>query len=129
MKLNIGYKPIDYPPGLEKSVYQVLYERTGRDNAISRQALLSLVQSRYPKTSDRQLRACINQMRKDGVMICSTGGEDGGYWMAASWDELSEYLNREVHSRLVDLAEQENAMKKAGAERWGYLTKQGRMEI
>ena len=127
MKLNIGFRQPEYPPGLEKSVYQVLYERTGRDNAISRQALLSLIKSRYPKTTDRQLRACINQMRKDGVMICSTGGEDGGYWFAASWDELSEYLDREVVSRLTDLAEQERALTKAGESRWGYLTKQERM--
>lgn len=128
MKLNHGVNiPIEFPPGLEKSVYQVLFERQGRDSAISRHALLSLVQSMYPKTTDRQLRACINQLRKDGVMICSTGGEDGGYWLAASWDELSEYLDREVVSRLIDLAEQRSALVKAGEERWGYLTRQERM--
>lgn len=128
MKLNKGVTiPVEYPPGLEKSVYQVLFERVGRDNAISRGALLSLVQAMYPKTTDRQLRACINAMRKDGVMICSTGGEDGGYWTPASWDELSEYLDREVVSRLTDLAEQRSALVRAGEERWGYLTRQERM--
>lgn len=127
MKFNAGFTQPEYPPGLEKSVYQVLFERTGRDNAISRRALLSLVQSCHPKTTDRQLRACVNKLRKDGVMICSTGGEDGGYWMAANWDELSEYLDREVISRLTDLAEQKSALVKAGESRWGYLTKQERM--
>lgn len=128
MKLNQGVTtPIEYHPSIEKTVMQVLSDCQGRDNAISRHALLSLVQSVHPKTSDRQLRACINQLRKDGVMICSTGGEDGGYWTPANWDELSEYIEREIHSRLVDLAEQESALKKAGEERWGYLTKQERM--
>jgi hypothetical protein len=127
MKLNSGYTGIEYPPGVEKTVMQVLSDCPGRDNAISRAKLLAIVQSAHPKTSDRQLRACVNKLRKDGQMICSTGGEEGGYWTAASWDELSEYLDREVVSRLTDLAEQRSALTKAGESRWGYLTKQERM--
>lgn len=127
MIFNKGIPKIEYPPGLEKTIYQALFRCPGRDNAISRARLLMVVQSCHPKTTDRQLRACINQMRKDGVMICSTGGEDGGYWLAANWDELNEYLDREVHSRLTDLAEQERALKEAGVSRWGWVTKQERM--
>lgn len=129
MKLNIGYKPIEYPPGLEKSVYQVLFERTGRGNAISRQALLSLVQAVYPKTSDRQLRACVNKLRKDGVMICSTGGEEGGYWIPVNWDELDEYIERELHSRAMDLLEQESALRQSAERKWGKYSKQFRMSL
>ena len=65
------------------------------------------------------VRMTIQALRKDGHPICSTGGEDGGYWMAANWAELDEYLEREVRSRALDLLEQEKALKSAGEKLWG----------
>lgn len=111
----------DLPPGLEKEVLRILQERVGRDQALPRSALLALVRSMpgCKTASDRQLRACINQLRKDGALICSAGGEDGGYWTPANWGELVDYLNREVHSRAMDLLEQEQALKREGEKRWG----------
>lgn len=116
----------ELPPGLDRTVLRILQSRIGRDNAISRGELLALVR-RMPgcgKVADRQLRACVNQMRKEGHLICSTGGESGGYWQPASWDELLEYIEREVHSRAMDLLEQEQALKKEGERRWGHFNKQ-----
>jgi hypothetical protein len=124
---NQGVGPIEYPFGLERTVLTVLQGCVGHENAISRSRLLSIVQSSHSRATDRQLRACINAMRKDGCMICSTGGEDGGYWLAASWNELVEFLDREIIARLTDLAEQRSALEKAGKNRWGWETKQERM--
>jgi hypothetical protein len=77
----------------------------------------------YPK-DDRPVRLAINQLRKDGHPICSTGGIGGGYYTAASWDELEEYLGAEVHSRALDLLEQEKAMRDGGQRLWGAPSQQ-----
>ena len=109
---------------------RILAQCRGRENAIERSDLLRNVQYMpgLEKISDRQLRACINTLRKAGALICSTGGVDGGYWWPVSYDEVDEYLSREVYSRISDLNEQAQAMKKAALERWGEeITNQARM--
>lgn len=68
---------------------------------------------------EREARVCINQLRKEGVQICSTGGGDGGYWLAENLDELEEYLNNEPLARIKDLSDQVNAMRAAAQKRWG----------
>jgi hypothetical protein len=118
------------PPSLERTVLTTLEKCVGRDQALSRRRLLDCVR-RVPgleDTHERAVRYIINQARKNGAPICSTGGDDGGYWLAASWDELNEYLDRELRSRLKDLREQEQAMTRAAEQRWGLATVlQGRM--
>jgi len=122
MKHNIG---IDVsamiegmPTGLERSVLRVLSYHVGRDSAISRAYLLKNVRS-VMAVDDRTLRLAVNQLRKAGVMICSTGGKNGGYWLAASPKELNDYLDNEVRARLKDLAEQDRALTAAGKAAWG----------
>ena len=119
------------PPGLDRTVLDILSKRVGRDQALPRPRLLALVRSMpASKTvSDRQLRACINGLRKSGAPICSAGGEDGGYWQAADWDELTEYLEREVHPRAMDLLEQEQALKREAERRWGQYSRQFRLGV
>src|SRR5512139_3888536 len=85
----------DMPPGLERALLRVLEDRRGRELAISRGGVVGALKSLGVNVHERQARACINQMRKQGVMICSTGGADSGYWLASSWAELEEYLQRE----------------------------------
>ncbi len=109
----------DLPAGLERTLLRVLSFHVGRENAISRGHLLRDVSTHGFKVKDRQLRIQINLCRKDGHAICSSGGVDGGYYMAADWDELDEFLSREVHSRAMDLLEQEKALKRAAEKRWG----------
>jgi DNA-binding IscR family transcriptional regulator len=106
-------------PGLERAILRVLQPREGRACAISRNSLIENVESLGISSSDRILRAKINELRKKGHLICSTGGKDGGYWLAADWNELTVYLRAEVLSRALDLLNTEEAMKKAAEKRWG----------
>lgn len=127
-KYNAGFKLSEVvdqmPPGLERAMLRVLSARRGREMAISREDLVAALRSLGFRVHERQARACINQLRKDGQMICSTGGADSGYWLASSWEELEEYLEREVHSRAMDLLEQEQALRKSGELAWGPAGKQ-----
>jgi hypothetical protein len=115
------------PPGLDRAVLRVLAFHTGRKLAISRVDLVKVIAQHGFPVHERALRACINLLRKNGQPICSTGGDDGGYWLAANWDELNEYLEREIHSRAMDLLEQEQALKASGEKLWGKFSpeKQG----
>ena len=119
----------DLPHGLDRAILRVLSYHVGRENAISRQDLLEAVASHGFIVQDRQLRLAINEQKKQGVMICSTGGVNGGYWLAANWSELQEYIDRELHSRAMDLLEQEQALKAAAEKRWGKYSIQERLPI
>lgn len=110
------------PGGLEREVRRILEFHTGRENAISRGRFLADLALMGMEIDERELRVCINQLRKSGTAgswICSTGGENGGYWMAASQEELEEFLQREFDARAMDLHEQSSAMRKAAEKRWG----------
>lgn len=115
------------PPGMDRALLRILTVRVGREAAISRPSLLASLKSLGFDVHERQARACINQLRKAGHPICSTGGSDSGYWWAANWAELNEYLEREVHSRAMDLLEQEQALKRTGEREWGPESRQGKL--
>jgi hypothetical protein len=109
------------PPGLERYTIRCLEGHIGRDQAISRGSLLIAVQMMpgCSTVSDRQLRLMINILRKKGCIICSSGGEEGGYWVGSSWNEVEEYVERELNSRIVDLAETKAGILRGAQEQWG----------
>lgn len=121
---NVGFdieKAIrDLPPGLDRAILRVMSFHVGRDKTIARSDLVTeLAMVGFGFKDDRPVRLAINQLRHEGHLICSTGGKSGGYFLASSWSELDDYLQAEVHSRAMDLLEQESAMRKAGETAWG----------
>lgn len=129
--VNVQRMVEEMPAGLDRAILRVLSFHVGRDLAISRSQLVIDVAQHGFFVHERQARAAINLLRKSGHAICSTGGEDGGYWLASDWAELMEYIEREIHSRAMDLLEQEGALKRMARETWGEYSpaKQARMEI
>lgn len=109
----------ELPPGLDRAVLRILGFHLGREAAISRADLLMELGNHGFRVPDRAARAAINQLRKLGNPICSAGGEGGGYYLARGWNELVEFIDREMHSRAMDLLEQEKALRKEGERRWG----------
>lgn len=107
---NVGYDEPYLPADLVNAVRNVLSQHIGRSRAIARTDLLRQVNMRV-KTSDRQVRQVINHLRKTGHLILSTGGVDGGYWMAASAQEAEDYIVAELLSRASDLQQQAQAMR------------------
>lgn len=120
--INIQDMIDNLPAGLDRAVLDVIKFHEGRENAISRELLVHDLKSMGFDVSEREARACINQLRKSGMpgtWICSTGGVDGGYWLAADHEELEEFLQKEVDARALDLHEQASAMRRAAEKRWG----------
>ena len=108
------------PAGLDRALLRVLQFHRGRTNAISRRDLLKdLTFMGFQMKDDRPMRICINQFRKEGVEICSTGGKKSGYWLAANQEELNEWIQNESEARLKDFGKQIRAMRAAADKRWG----------
>ncbi len=108
------------PAGLDRAILRVLSFHVGRLKAIPRDELVQALASHgFTFKDDRPIRLALNQLRHEGHLICSTGGKHGGYFIASDWEELNAYLEAEVHSRAMDLLEQEAAMRKKGNETWG----------
>lgn len=118
---NAGYV-LEMPVGLERAVARVLDFHVGRGNAISRADLLNALYLVGFGVDERVAREAVNKLRKEGRMICSTGGKKGGYWMAADWKELNEYIEREVDARTFDLLMQKKALRAAAEKVWGRFS-------
>jgi len=115
-----------YEPGLKRDLVNIFRLAVGRRNAIPRERLIKILnwQSREEgklglANFERTMRLAIVELRHEGVLICSTGGTGGGYWLAENWDELREFTTREYHSRAISMLATEKAMKEAARKRWG----------
>lgn len=99
--------------GLQHVVLEVLVEAVGRENAMPRDQLVRLVR-RHPEhrtVSERLVRLAIHELRTSGkALICSTGGINGGYWIAANREEVEEFIAREIEPRAMGLLETKKVM-------------------
>ena len=122
-KFNRGFDMDVYiqtlDPGLDRAVLRALQYHVGQGASIRRRDLVNSVKHYIPDVRDRAIRLTINRLRKDGFPICSTGGVDGGYWIAANPAELDEYITRELKSRALDLHEQIEALNSTRRAMWG----------
>ena len=117
--VDLDYEIRKLEPGLKRAILRILQPRVGRKMSISRRELMIALKQYGYKVGDRRARAVIGQLRKDGHMICSTGGNKGGYWLASDWAELSEFVRQEVIPRAMTLLETKSALEKAAESRWG----------
>lgn len=112
------YQP-SIPRGLTQVVLHILQGRLGRPQAIGRGALVRELQKRTGSPHhERLVRECIKQLRRKGHLICSTPGEDGGYYMAATKDEFELFDHAEFGAKIADMNETRQAMLKAARERF-----------
>ena len=124
INIDIDRMIAELPEGLCANILAILSAHTGREHALPRWLLRHAIDPRYAgagnsTTIDRRIRLAINQLRKAGYPICSTGGVNGGYFMARDQKELEEYIEIELHSRAIDLLTQETALRAGASRTWG----------
>ena len=68
---------------------------------------------------DRPMRKAIEELRKEGFLICHRKGSDGGYYMAGSKEEYEDFRAREYKSRIVSLADTLREMDKSAEAQFG----------
>jgi len=90
-----SHKQYNTGQGKKTSIYDLL--PVGAENAVSRRELSALT-----GIEDRQLRRQIAQERRAGVLILSSTESNGGYYRAASREELQRYV-RSMQSRSKEI--------------------------
>jgi repressor of nif and glnA expression len=116
---------IDMPAGLEREILRVLSFHVGKKHALGRDQLVEEVRARGYDAHERQVRQCIHDLRRKGILICSMPGEEGGYYMAASLEEVLEFLERELHPKATDMLETESTMKASARQQFGEAVQLG----
>lgn len=106
------------PPGLDRAVLRVV---SGYRAAmpVSRSNLVIAVGMAGFQASERQVREVIKQLRRHGHLICSTPGNDGGYYLAQSRAEYEEFRKAEFAAKITDMAETMRAMDAAARAQFG----------
>jgi len=91
-----------------------LTSHIGEMNAIGMPALYRAVFDRpwSDRVNDtRHIRKLVTTMREEGVPICSTAANGGGYYIAAASSELAAYLRRDKFRALRILARDAKMLK------------------
>jgi hypothetical protein len=107
------------PVGLERAVLRILSQRVGRTLVIGRMSLVNETMKMGFQANERQIREAIKYLRRQGHLICSAPGSNGGYWMAANLTELDEFGHQEFEAKISDMSETWRAMKKAAKKKFG----------
>ena len=114
------YDQIKYsvPTDLDERVLRVIHQHTGKSNQVSRQELVKQVFGVTIKpadlrtsTLDRQIREAIARLQDQHPILSSSG--NGGYFYAASMDEINRYA-AEVNSRAMKLLEKSRSLLRVG---------------
>ena len=107
------------PAGLDRAVLRVISQRVGRGQAVGRGQLVRLVGQGGFRAHERQIREVIKELRRQGHLICSAAGENGGYWMAANRQEFEAFGQQEFEAKISDMSETWRAMQKSADEKFG----------
>jgi hypothetical protein len=113
------------PPDLGLSIMIVLSFHAGRHNTISNGDLCAELKDL--RISDHQLREQIKQLRRSGHLIGSAAGENGGYYLITTPEELQEFLRTEYQAKIDDMRQTVESMTNAASQRWGPASIQLRM--
>jgi hypothetical protein len=128
MEYLVGCWIHEMPMGPHRGILSILRFHIGRTQAISRDELLDQVKRQF-RISDRGMRNCINELRKDKRPICSMGGEGGGYYLPADPSELMDFCYHELHPRAMDLLDQEKALKTWAENAWGRYSPEKQLSM
>jgi len=107
------------PFGLDRALLRVLSFHNGRENAIGRGEVVDTLKRHGFDVHERQARQAIHDLRRDGHLICSAPGENGGYYMATSNREVNDFIQREIHPKAMDLLETEKSIREAAKKKFG----------
>lgn len=100
---------------IEDRVQAVLEEsHVGRSNAIKARVLAAGVGE-----DERTVRAAIQSLRKDGVLILSAISPPYGYFVAETAEEWREFRHQNLRARALDILETDKAMAQAARKRFG----------
>lgn len=112
------------PVGVDADLLAVLQMHVGKDQRISRRAMIERVfgvkvaegENLSNNSYDRQIRESIERLRGQHLILSSSG--DGGYWMPGSLDEVTEFT-AEIVSRARKMEDYARHMERMAVEMFG----------
>lgn len=107
------------PVDLDRTIMRVLSFHNGRSRAIGRMELVRQLGLMGCRATERQMREQIRQLRREGYLICSAAGEDGGYYLAETLQEYREFAQIEFEGKISDMSETLQAMNQAARKLFG----------
>lgn len=112
------YEIESMPHGLDRIVLRTVSRYTAA-RPISRGELVAAVAMMGFHAKERQVRETIKTLRRQGHLICSMPGNDGGYYMAKNRQEYEDFRRAEYAAKIADMAETMRAMDAAAREKFG----------
>jgi hypothetical protein len=104
---------MEFPPELPNHLVEVLAKYVGKKSAIGRSGLMArLYQRGFKDLHERQMRECIKYLRRNGYLICSAPGTNGGYYLPETKEEFDEFDHIEFGAKISDMNETRQAMLK-----------------
>jgi hypothetical protein len=118
-----------FPPSLPGHLVEILAKYVGKKSAIGRSGLMtSLSQRGFDDLHERQMRECIKYLRRNGYLICSAPGTNGGYYLPETKEEFDEFDHIEFGAKISDMNETRQAMLKTAETHFAQV-KQMEMAI
>lgn len=110
---------MQFPPSLPDHLAGILSVYVGRKSAISRAQLVArLITRGFTDLHERQMRECIKYLRRNGHLICSVPGINGGYYMPETKEEFDEFDRIEFGAKISDMNETRQAMLKTAEKQF-----------
>ena len=106
------------PPGLDRAVLRVVSGYQAAAPISRGELVINVTRLGFP-ASERQVRETIKQLRRQGHLICSTPGNDGGYYLARSLAEYRDFRDAEFAAKIHDMSETLRAMDSAARDQFG----------
>jgi|GEM_PF-1716489 len=102
----------------QAEIIRLLGFHVGRERAITKDRLLDELARAGFYMTEREFRAEIAALRKQGVLIGSSAGSNPGYYLIANMGEFDEFVNAELLSRIKDLQETYRALNASAQKEW-----------
>lgn len=87
---------------LDEAILAVL--PVGADKALTRDLIIARISIYGQHPTERQFRAAIHDLRQAGQLICSSAGENPGYFTPTTLAEVLDFVKAEIEPRITDLA-------------------------
>lgn len=108
------------PTGLANAILYVLRFHQGKTDAVGREELLRcLADHDFPNASERIVRETIKILRRDGHLIGSLPGENGGYFMITDMKEYEYFREHEMMAKIDDMRSTVNKLDEAARRQFG----------
>ncbi len=112
------------PEDIDDRVFTALAPHVGKNNAISRRALIEAVfgrkitsgESIANSTQDRNIRDAIARLQERHAILSSSGC--GGYYLPANWEEVTRFAS-EIVSRARKLERKARRLEQLAAADFG----------